>query len=165
MLWYNVAWSARNVDDRMKNVCCCINNTLRPRQNGRHLSDDVFTCIFLNDSAWISIKISLTFCLNRPINNIPALVQIMAWHRPGEKPLYEPMMVNLLTHICVTRPHWVNDPSRSYVYLYHGLSNMFYETKLETFYRILSSRTLMCDLTSITRRTRISCLPTVKPLI
>ena len=35
-------------------------------------------------------------------------VVIMAWRRPGDKPLSEPMMVNLLTHICVTRPQWVN---------------------------------------------------------
>ena len=32
----------------------------------------------------------------------------MAWHQSGDKPLSEPMMVNLLTHICVTRPWWVN---------------------------------------------------------
>ena len=32
----------------------------------------------------------------------------MAWRRPGAKPLSEPMMVSLLTHICVTRPQWVN---------------------------------------------------------
>ena len=31
----------------------------------------------------------------------------MAWHRPGDKPLSEPMMVSLLTHECVTRPKWV----------------------------------------------------------
>ena len=31
----------------------------------------------------------------------------MAWRRPGDKPLSEPMMVSLLTHICVTRPQWV----------------------------------------------------------
>ena len=31
----------------------------------------------------------------------------MAWCRPGDKPLSEPMMVRLLTHICVTRPQWV----------------------------------------------------------
>ena len=30
----------------------------------------------------------------------------MAWCRPGDKPLFEPMMFSLLTHICVTRPHW-----------------------------------------------------------
>ena len=32
----------------------------------------------------------------------------MDWRRPGDKPLSEPMMVTLLTHICVTRPQWVN---------------------------------------------------------
>ena len=31
----------------------------------------------------------------------------MAWCRPGIKPLSEPIMVNLLTHICITRPQWV----------------------------------------------------------
>ena len=42
-----------------------------------------------------------------PINNIPSLVQIMVWRRPGDKPLSESMVVRLLTHLCVTRPHWV----------------------------------------------------------
>ena len=55
---------------------------------------------FLNKNVRISIKISLKFVPKGPINNIPALVQIMAWHRPGDKPLSEPMMVKLLTHIC-----------------------------------------------------------------
>ena len=32
----------------------------------------------------------------------------MAWRRPGDKPLSEPMMASLLTHIRVTRPQWVN---------------------------------------------------------
>ena len=32
----------------------------------------------------------------------------MGWRRPGDKPLSEPMMVCLLTHICVTWPQWVN---------------------------------------------------------
>ena len=35
-------------------------NTLRPRQNGRHFSDDIFKWIFLNENVWISITISLT---------------------------------------------------------------------------------------------------------
>ena len=38
---------------------------------------------------------------------ITALVQIMAWGRPGDKPLSEPMMVIWLAHIWVTRPQWV----------------------------------------------------------
>ena len=83
-------------------------NTLRPRLNGRHFADDIFKCIFLNENAWITITISLKFIPKGPISNIPALVQIMAWHRPSDKPLSEPMMFNLPTHICVTRPQWVN---------------------------------------------------------
>ena len=79
-------------------------NTLRPRQNGRHFADD----IFLIENVWISIKIALKFVPKGPINNIPALLQIMAWRRPGDKPLSEAMMVNLPTHICVSRPQWVN---------------------------------------------------------
>ena len=83
-------------------------NTLRPIQNGRHFTDDIFKYIFLNENVWILINISLKSIRKCPINNIPALVQIMAWHRPGDKPLSEQMMVSLLTHICVTRPQWVN---------------------------------------------------------
>ena len=82
-------------------------NTLRPRHNGRHFPDDIFKWIFLNENMWISIKLSLKFVPRGSINNIPALVQIMAWRRPGDKPLSEPMMIILLTHICVTRPQWV----------------------------------------------------------
>ena len=82
--------------------------TLRPKQNGRHFPDDILKWIFFNENAWISIEISLKFVPKGQINNIPALVQIMAWCRPGDKPLSEPMMVSLLTHIyiCVTRPQW-----------------------------------------------------------
>ena len=61
-------------------------NTLRPRQNGRHSPDNICKCIFLNENVWISIKISLNFVPRGPINNIPTLVQIMAWRRPGHKP-------------------------------------------------------------------------------
>ena len=83
-------------------------NTLRPRQNGCLFADDTFKRIFLNENVRISIKISLKFVPKGPINNIPALVQIMAWRQSGDKPLSEPMMVSLLTHICVTQPQWVN---------------------------------------------------------
>ena len=91
-------------------------NTLRPRQNGRHFADDNFKHIFLNENVRISSKISLKFVPNGPINNIPALVQIMAWRRPGDKPLSEPMMVRLSTHIYVTRAQWVK-PLSVMIYL------------------------------------------------
>ena len=89
----------------------CI-DTLRPRQNGRHFADEMFKCIFVNENVWIPIEISLKFVPKGSINNNPALFQIMAWRRPGDKPLSETMMVSSLTHICVTRPQWVNYCSR-----------------------------------------------------
>ena len=84
-------------------------NTLRPRQNGHHFADDTFKYIFLNANVMISAKISLKYVPKGPINNIPALVQIMAWRRSGNKALSETMMVRLPTHICITRPQWVNE--------------------------------------------------------
>ena len=88
-------------------------NTLWPRQNGRHFADDTFKRIFMNENVRISINISLKFVHTGLINNIPALVQIMAWRRPGDKPLSDPVVVRLLTHICVTRPQWVKCSSSS----------------------------------------------------
>ena len=70
-------------------------NILRLRQNGCRFTGDTFKCIFLNLNFIISIKISLKFVPKGSINNIPALVQIMAWRRPGDKPLSEPMIVRL----------------------------------------------------------------------
>ena len=92
-------------------------NSLRPRRNRRHFADDIFKCILLNENEWISLRISLKFVPKVRINNIPSLVQIMAWRWPGDKPLSELMVVSLLTHICVTRPQWVNISIR-----YFGLS-------------------------------------------
>ena len=107
----------RNVISRQSNVVECWNfvwlcvtrsfNSLRPGQNGRHFADDTLKRFFPNENVWISIKISLKFVPKAPINNIPSLVQIMAWRRPGDKPLSETMLVFVPTHICVTRPQWV----------------------------------------------------------
>ena len=83
-------------------------NTLRPRQHSRHFPHDIFRCIFFNENIWIAINTSLSFVPESWIDNIPPLVQIMAWRRSGDKPLSEPMVVSLLTHICVTRPQWDN---------------------------------------------------------
>ena len=70
---------------------------------------DIFNCIFFNENIWISIGISLKYVPKGQINNIPPLVQIMDCCLPGDKPLSEPMMVRLSTHICVTRPQWDRD--------------------------------------------------------
>ena len=64
----------------------------------------VFQTTFLIDFLeWNFIEV----CPKGPINNIPLFVQIMAWRRPDDKPLSEPMLVSLLMYICITRPQWV----------------------------------------------------------
>ena len=57
------------------------------------LSDDTFKYKFVNNNVLISMKISPKFAPKGSINNNPKLVKIMAWHWPGDKLLYEPMMV------------------------------------------------------------------------
>ena len=54
-----------------------------------HFGDDKFKYIFKNKNCFILIYISLKFVL---IDNKPALVQIMAGRRTGDKPLSEPMI-------------------------------------------------------------------------
>ena len=94
-------------------------NALRLKQNGNHFAGEIFTCIFLNWNVWISNKISLKFVPKGQFNNIPALVQIMAWCRPGATPLSEPMMVSLMTYICVTLPQWVKKTLIQVYWKYH----------------------------------------------
>ena len=89
-------------------------NTLRQRQNGCHFADDSLKCIFLNENAWILIKISLTFAPNSPINYFSTLVWIMALRWPANKPLTELIMVRSQMHICITRPQWVKTHKMTY---------------------------------------------------
>ena len=49
-------------------------NTFRPRQNGRHFTDDIFRYIFMNEKLCISIKISLKFVPTDLINDYPVLI-------------------------------------------------------------------------------------------
>ena len=88
-------------------LCINVVNTLWPRQNCRHFADDdVLKCIFFNENIWITLKISLKFAPKVPINTIAALVQIMAWRLVGAKPLSEPTMVSLPTHIFAHKFQW-----------------------------------------------------------
>ena len=105
-------------------------NIMRLRQNGLHFPDNIFKCIFLNEKLWISIKISMKAVPKGHIYNIPASVRILAWCQPSNEPLAEPMMVNLLMHICITQPQWVNSnpfSCSSYVSLLRQLSCGFNE--------------------------------------
>ena len=80
---------------------------------GRDKMAAIFQTSFSNRFSWMKMYqfrliFHWTLFLRVQLTNIPALVQIMAWRRPGDKPLSEPMLVRLPTHICVTRPQWVN---------------------------------------------------------
>ena len=79
---------------------------------GRDKMAAIIQTTFSSAFSWIKmyefrLRFHWIFVPKGSINNIPSLVQIMAWRRPGDKPLSEPMMVSLLTHICVTRPQWL----------------------------------------------------------
>ena len=63
------------------------------------ITDDIFKYIF-NEGVWISITISLRFVPKGPIDYKSALVQVMAWHRAGEKPLPESMLTKF-TDACI----------------------------------------------------------------
>ena len=91
-----------NVDPRVFAIGVPI-DTLRPRQNCCHFADDILRSIVLYKNARISLKFSLKCVLKVRIDNIPALIQIMTWCRPGDTPLSETMMIDLQTHLCVTR--------------------------------------------------------------
>ena len=59
------------------------------------------------------MQMSLKSVARGPINNIPALVQIMAWRRSGDKPLSEPMMAYL------NDAYMRHSVSMSYIYNLH----------------------------------------------
>ena len=56
------------------------------------LANDIFECIYLNENDRITFQISLKFVPRSLIDNKPALVQVMAWRRTGDKPLPEPVL-------------------------------------------------------------------------
>ena len=57
---------------------------------GREQMDAVSQTTFSNAFSWMKMfefRLKFTVIFSKgPINNIPALVQIMAWRRPGDKP-------------------------------------------------------------------------------
>ena len=109
-MWSNIHIHTNDLD---LNLSRCTSFALTHR--GRDKMDAISQTTF-------SLKISLKFVPKVWMNNIPALVQIMAWRRPGDEPLSEPMMVSLLTHICITWPQWVKSVNFKHSYLEHEMS-------------------------------------------
>ena len=72
--------------------CSTYINSYPAGQNGRHFTDDISRCIFVNETFCILIKVSLKFVHKGQTNNCIASVQIMAWRRIGAKPVTKSML-------------------------------------------------------------------------
>ena len=95
-------------------------NTLRPGQDGRHFGRQHFRLHFLEWNFFNFTQNFTEICYLDLIDNMSALVQIMAWPRTGDKPLSEAMLLccvdayvslslnklthwGWVTHICVSK--------------------------------------------------------------
>ena len=59
-------------------------------------ANDSFECIFFNKkNHGILIEISLNFLIKDPIDSKSALVQVIGWHRTGDKWFSEPMLTKM----------------------------------------------------------------------
>ena len=85
----------------------------------------ILKCIFLNENVWISITIWLKF--------VPR--GAMACHQPGNKPLFEPMMVSLLMHKCVIWPQCIYQASTRNHYMWS--LRLFPMTKIANIFMFL----------------------------
>ena len=74
--WHFCIESAPRTSSSTSLVTKCI-HILRSKQNGCHVADNIFWCLFVNESNCI---FSLSFVPQGPIDNNAALVQIMARH-------------------------------------------------------------------------------------
>ena len=101
----------------------------------------------LNGNICLSIRISLTLVPIGPIDNIPALMQIMACRLPA--------MDGIPTHVCVTPPEWVKMimgiliVAESAVWLLRdglvsigrqGICNIYFHTWRSIYFRANSTR-------------------------
>ena len=116
------------------------------------LAADSFKCMFLNENR-IPIRVSLKFVPRSPIGNKPALVQVIACRRTGNKPLPELILTQFTyAYIWSTRGRWIKEeqnwfinqifilynnnmlsPVCTYVYIVHTVSLLSMSIKFEAF--------------------------------
>ena len=80
----------------MKAGVCTKSHSSPPGQNDCHFAGAIFKCIFMNGRFCIFIQITLKFVPKGQIDNRPALVQVMAWRRTGDKPLPGSMVTQFI---------------------------------------------------------------------
>ena len=98
----------------------------------QHEIEAIFKCIFSNENVLIVIKISRKLVSKSPIKNIPALVQIMAWRRSGDKPVSEQVMIVQLTHISLNVLKWCEYLSHYYRSFHNSLTISYLISKQAT---------------------------------
>ena len=102
------------------------------------ITDDIFKSIF-NESVWISITISLKFIPKGPIDYKSALVQVMAWHRTGEKPLPESMLTKFTDAYIYTAlgGNKITKSGRSFTGVWYILFSLLHFVRIHRKYSIL----------------------------
>ena len=104
--WYARLSMEVSFDFEALAIINCAFNTMSPRQNGRYFSYGIFTCILLKENAWISIKMSVKFVPEGPINTIPTLDYILAWPQSGDKTLSK--WWHSSTDSSIRHPNWIS---------------------------------------------------------
>ena len=93
-----ILWMARKLTIGLSELLMSL--LIPPEQSGHHFADDFFKLIFIN-VFW------LLFVLKGTIDNKVALVQVMAWHRTGDKPLPKPMLTQFADAYMRHQGRWV----------------------------------------------------------
>ena len=88
------SWEASTISYCQAYGTCSVLTHLSWDKMAANLADNIFKYIFINEKFHILIRILLEFVPRGPIDNRPALVQVMAWRRTDDKPLPE----TTLTH-------------------------------------------------------------------
>ena len=99
-------WHLQSIVTICHEYVCPLSSYIETRQNSCHFADDIFKCIFFNENVSIVNEISLKFVPIGPIDNMPALIQIMAWNR--RHPAIFCTNGGLLYWCIYTQPQWVN---------------------------------------------------------
>ena len=108
MWWISHAQSTSKSGCRLRTF-----NTMRPRQNGCHFPDDSFKWIFSYKKNDLRYNFYWSLFPRIQLTIFHHCFRYLAWHRTCAKPMSEPMMVSLLTHICAIRSQWVKHDNRT----------------------------------------------------
>ena len=70
---------------------------------------DILRTTHSNGFTWNTVFISLNFFPKGPIENMSALVQVMAWRQTGHKPYLDWLWLSSFTYVCHLGPVFISD--------------------------------------------------------